>query len=1200
MARTLRIVVIVAVLALMVTALAGPTPQIAGKPSVIEVQESGVGQIEDRHNLPVVYGDRYLFEMPGTSIQSGSSLRQGVSSSPGLNICASGQMYDLQANDDGQRRIATLGDGGRVHFAWTHNDVIPDWNISRYANYNAYTSTGGLVFWDCGVTISGADGDPKRAMGSFPCVDAGSDDLGHVALQERNLTSQGSDPPGPLGTWVLDQTLPTSDIFNETELTGSHDAETMWPHLAIDRGGASKAPGDDVYHVVAHPSGYEGGFGDELIYWRRIGDYPATWEGPVVLDINAGTLNHHIATDPTSDRAAVVYETDNNPADLLQVVYLQSAVNGIDWIGMGVLHYPTPLTSLGFAPVHVTSYDDPNGPQAWVECTGEYDLDGRLHVVWVEQKVANVSSACRLVHWDEATLTAHVIRQAYDFLNAGNDGARDLWLASPQIAFGDGSTLCTDGPMNPGPGGSTSNRNYVYVSHEQYGGPTTVEGEDHSAIPSEGGPNQNLEIYLSVSDDRGITWSPAENLTGTKTPDCDGTFGNECASERDPSMALIVNDTIHITYILDADAGDAELGQGWWTYNPVKYLRISGGTDSHPVCPTLAPQIAVSLSGSDSDCEYHTSLDPPGSVTEELTISNLGNAALTGDVSIVPVSATWLQVATGAYSLAPGDAADVRPVTMDAADVSIAGEGLYQAQIEITHNDPSLPSPKVFPVDFFVFNEFYCPEYATLHTESLWLKVGSTGRIGKQNFGASGLSRLNGDSSWSIYDGSLIIGVPPSPDTLVYRNLYGWGNGQPGYRALGGLEIDTNAYGTNTGSATAFARMTTSDSTIGIDVRYTFPQGPDSANFVLIDYLFYNRTEDTIGGLAVGDAVDFDVVPEPDSLRDVQRGNQNTGHILETWNLLYQQGADTANHTVIGDATATRFKGGVTAIQCDPAPRAWIAPNDPWLYRSGAIGFQEGYLYQEMTKAGFELFPPNDPNPEEDIHSVMVFAQNLTLSPADSVRYTVGLVSSNQGNNDPTDLIAATKKAWRYAFGWQDMPERFYEDDPFSPHSFPYRILGVHEDGVGSGCCGCIVEKVSGSEYLTITPGPDACEGTIDVAPADPCCVDFGLYATFRVTDLCGTYEDLCVVEVNSNYECECVCPYPGDYDADGFITAIDLGNLIDVLFAGKPDITDPICLTSRCDFDCDAFATSLDLSKMIDHLFAGGAGPCEPCCEIK
>jgi hypothetical protein len=77
-----------------------------------------------------------------------------------------------------------------------------------------------------------------------------------------------------------------------------------------------------------------------------------------------------------------------------------------------------------------------------------------------------------------------------------------------------------------------------------------------------------------------------------------------------------------------------------------------------------------------------------------------------------------------------------------------------------------------------------------------------------------------------------------------------------------------------------------------------------------------------------------------------------------------------------------------------------------------------------------------------------------------------------------------------------------------------------------------------------------------------------------------------------------CDCPYQSDFDEDGFLTALDLSEMIDILFAGHVDVQDPNCPGPRADFDCDGFSTALDLSGLIDHLFAGGDGPCEPCVQ--
>lgn len=80
----------------------------------------------------------------------------------------------------------------------------------------------------------------------------------------------------------------------------------------------------------------------------------------------------------------------------------------------------------------------------------------------------------------------------------------------------------------------------------------------------------------------------------------------------------------------------------------------------------------------------------------------------------------------------------------------------------------------------------------------------------------------------------------------------------------------------------------------------------------------------------------------------------------------------------------------------------------------------------------------------------------------------------------------------------------------------------------------------------------------------------------------------------------ECFCFHQSDFDSDDYLTALDLGRMIDILFAGSPNVQDPSCPTSRADFDDDGFPTALDLGKLIDHLFAGSPGPCQPCNPIQ
>lgn len=796
--------------------------------------------------------------------------------SPGITICATGTTYDFQQNDLAQKQIATIGgdpNTANVHFAWTFWDVIPDSlnQINRFVNYNGYTPAAGLCLGDCGVTVSGAGADPTKARAGYVNVDVASNDNAILFYHQRNEANQDPGSDQRYSSFAQEQFLPCFNLFQEMELPNSNPGEAIWPHGAVDRGGDIVVPGDDVYHVTSHPTGDWPPFDDEIYYWRRTASDFA-WDGPCVLDTNSGALNHYVAADPTSQDVAVIYlrdQTPGNPDALQQVVFMRSMLNGTDWIAAGAPAFPTPLTSLGFSYTQVTTYADPTGPEAWVECGGEYDLDGALHVLWVEQLSAGGTPDCRLKHWSAVTGFS-TVTQAIGWGNQGGNGGRDLWLAYPGIAFGDGQTLCTDGPVNPGSGGATSNRNYVYYLFEQYGGPTAAEQADVSANANQ----QNLEFYLSASNDGGGTWSPSVNLTNTRTPGCTGTPGSPCASERDPSMALVVNDAIHIQYILDIDAGDAVFGQGDWTFNPVMYYKVPGGTDAPLLCPDMLPGFSAYLSDANPDCDYTTALEPPGSVEETLTVYNLGNTGLSG--AIATGGSDWLLVGSGSYFILPGDSL-VSTVIMDAGapSVQVGGEGLYQDSIVITHNDPAQPNPHIIHVDFLVSNIYPC------WTDFVILCGGPS-------------SVVCGDTA--TLDAGVFGGIPP--------------------------------------------------------LTFVLTQGPGTV--------------------------------------------------------------DAAGH---------------------------------WEY--------------------------------------------------------------------PTNCLTA----------------------------------------------------------------PDTAEVEIEAIDA----ADDTARCSFQLT-------------IETRPAGGCSCPYQGDYDADGFLTSLDLSTLIDVLFAGTPDIQDEQCPSPRGDLDCDLFTTALDLAILIDHLFAGGDGPCVPC----
>ncbi|GAG28724.1 unnamed protein product, partial [marine sediment metagenome] len=100
-----------------------------------------------------------------------------------------------------------------------------------------------------------------------------------------------------------------------------------------------------------------------------------------------------------------------------------------------------------------------------------------------------------------------------------------------------------------------------------------VQG-DTSGGPAPSHGWANGEIYCSLSTDGGLNWSVGANLTNTPSPNASP--GN-CMDEDYPSLAAVVNDTLHIIYVEDKDAGGVVMTapqEGIWTENPVKYMKV--------------------------------------------------------------------------------------------------------------------------------------------------------------------------------------------------------------------------------------------------------------------------------------------------------------------------------------------------------------------------------------------------------------------------------------------------------------------------------------------------------------------------------------------------------------------------------------------------------------------------------------------------
>lgn len=872
--------------------------------------------------------------------------------SPGLSIGETS--YDFQGNASLGYQIARTAGADVVHFVWMSWDRLPV-NIDdneRFVTYNSYSVSCACLNqgWG-GVQLGGGATQP-----GFINLDVDGTNAAAATAQQREDVSLSFNP------WAIYFPIPGNSLIIADGLGGYGAGgcpEVLWPRVAAGKDGGTGG----TRHVIAHSD--VGSCTTNLLwYWRYDG---SSWTGPVIID-STPQISYVIADDANGDKLAVVSHADNWPMwnGNNNVVYRESVTDGIGWIN-GTEPNSTQA---------ITNYSDPHGAQAWLHLTTTYDNGGVLHVMWDEQEIANESEHAAIKHWNSFRSTIRTAALGY-WDAPMSSGVFNLNLAKISMGIGDGATLCR--------GGLRSNLDYVYVVYTQFAGPTLAEQEDASL---EG--YYNGELRLTVSTDSGLSWSPSANLTSTKTPNCnpgaaDTATGiparpdSVCRSENWASIGPIVHD-IDILFISDKDAGGVPQGEGTWQMNPVHYLRLPGGTtDAAWVCPAIAANIFTSLSSGGIDCEYHAPRN--GSTTADLRIANLGSAELTGAISVTDFTGlpTLSLPTVGSYSLLPGDPDIQQTITMSGNG---APEGLYSGEISITHDDFSKISPVVFPIEFFVFDDFYCPQTEIFKTGvaspgSLALDVRTNGRFASQHQ-EGGLWRYS-DSSSTLFDGSLLLahGFQGTDTTVFLRFFNRNSNGQYGYRALGDLQIDTSAYGTHAGCARAVSRMCTRDSVLGIEVEWVFPQDLESDEMVLCRYKIYNhKPNEIVTDVAIGVLLDVDIIPAS-RLGDAQIGATNHPMADASREFIWARGVGQGDTLL----SPRRFSGGVSVPSGILGARVGNAVSDIQL----GGGPTDEFLYRSLqTLTGVELYPS-----DTDLYMLIALDRGKTIMSGDTLSYVL-------------------------------------------------------------------------------------------------------------------------------------------------------------------------------------------------------------------
>ncbi len=234
-------------------------------------------------------------------------------------------------------------------------------------------------------------------------------------------------------------------------------------------------------------------------------------------------LSTTICSSPVSDKSAIVY-TALNESGYYDVFFFET-IDGYNWDWEN--------------PHNITQFGEGDTYSAWADIDAVYDYDDVLHITYQGLYVIEnvIESYGDVMHWSEPTSHSVIATNDADCMPI------NYALCICKMSLG----------VDP-------ENNYIYALWAE------LTLDDVSA-----GGYSNGELYAAMSADGGAHWASPVNLTNSPTPGC---MPPDCDSEVWSSMAEIVNDSLHIMYIDDNDAGAAWNSEGGWTLNDVLYLEF--------------------------------------------------------------------------------------------------------------------------------------------------------------------------------------------------------------------------------------------------------------------------------------------------------------------------------------------------------------------------------------------------------------------------------------------------------------------------------------------------------------------------------------------------------------------------------------------------------------------------------------------------
>ena len=611
------------------------------------------------HATPVsenIYNDdTSIVQIPYVPLGYQKSFR---SQSPGLQIGLTA--YDLQ-NTGRMNRQVDWRSNQMVHFAWTQKFDFDMHNDRRWTAYQAWDPVSAQLLF-----TSGGGGcpihDTLTGKSGYTGLDV-TDDGRAVLTNHFNLIGREYVPSVWYDSAAGNCRFIYFDSLPDSTKEYGVPAETdyfLFPSMEYQVWN-----NDTVTHVFARAS--SGGIQPENIhYFRRLGSPESgLWDYPPVIVDTTHTYGHVVTASRVSGRVALVWlappgEYPGDPESLTR-----------DWMdpGLGpsqrindVYYMSSPdLGNTWGAKTNVSAYDSTQGGfLGHCDLSALIDSDDRLHIVWDARSVIPAAEGLGeyanfwgsyLLHWDDLNNSMSIIKDAdWDIIEYQDDfctggGWNEMSIVKPQISECDGRFYV------------------VFVQfHDLYNG---IYDDCADARWTWGywSGTANGELYVSVSENGGLSWDMARNLTDSYTPHCDTAEGSlECDSDMwpsisrfgmevtsgdfsgvdivDPSGSYSGNYYLDILYINDKFPGAVVYDDGIWTMSPLKWFRLPC------IDPVLAPQLAVFPDEISED----THTKPGVELDTIISLQNIGNADLQinsiTDIEFDQPQDNWLAVDT--------------------------------------------------------------------------------------------------------------------------------------------------------------------------------------------------------------------------------------------------------------------------------------------------------------------------------------------------------------------------------------------------------------------------------------------------------------------------------------------------------------------------------------------------------------------------